>query len=251
MLISIITASYNSEKTIGKTINSILNQSSSNFEYIIIDGNSKDNTLSIIEKHEKDFIKKGIRFKWVSEPDKGIYDAWNKGISYAKGNWIGFLGSDDVYYPDALEKYENILKSHPNIDYVSSKVRLVNKGKLLRIISGKWQWKIFKHYMNVAHVGSLHSANYYKKYGIYNTKYKIAGDYEMLLRSQDSLKYLFMDEFTAEMEAGGLSNSLVKQVMLETRLAKNKSGKVNIIIANMDFVIAFLKIKIKKILKFV
>ena len=94
---TVITASFNSEKTIDKTIESLLNQNYTNFEYIIIDGNSKDSTLEIIKSFEQKFKEKNITYKFISEPDKGIYDAWNKGIKLSDGEWISFLGSDDYY----------------------------------------------------------------------------------------------------------------------------------------------------------
>lgn len=94
-LISIITSTYNCTSTLNDTINSILNQSYINLEYIIIDGNSTDGTIDIIKSSEQKFQKKKIVFKWISEPDKGIYDAWNKGLDKVTGDWIVFIGGDD------------------------------------------------------------------------------------------------------------------------------------------------------------
>jgi glycosyltransferase involved in cell wall biosynthesis len=96
--LSIITVSYNSERTISETIVSVLNQTSSDFEYILIDGNSQDNTVSLIKSFETDFLNRGINYKWVSEKDDGIYDAMNKGIKLASNSVIGFLNSDDYFH---------------------------------------------------------------------------------------------------------------------------------------------------------
>lgn len=247
MLISVITASYNSEKTIKKTLQSVLGQSINNFEHIVIDGKSSDNTVSIIKSFEKVYSEKNIPFKWISEEDNGIYDAWNKGIKIAEGEWISFLGSDDIYYSSALENYQQVIKANKdkNIDYISSKVKLVKDDKLIKTISGKWHWKTFRRYMNVAHVGSLHSRKFFVKFGLYDTTYKIAGDYEMLLRAKQSLKYYFLNEITAEMEDGGLSNSMVKTALKETRVAKVHTGNVSNYIAGFDQFVAFLKAKVK------
>lgn len=106
--VSIITASYNSEATLEATIESVYNQTYQDIEYIIIDGGSSDKTVSIIQKFEPLFSG---RLKWISEPDKGIYDAWNKGLEIATGEWIAFLGSDDIYLPDSIHKYMNVLIS--------------------------------------------------------------------------------------------------------------------------------------------
>ena len=100
-LFSIITVSYNSQQTITKTIDSVLNQTCKDFEYIIIDGNSSDNTISIIKSYEKKF---GNKLRWISEKDKGIYDAMNKGITLSMGDFIWLVNSDDWLEIDALNQ---------------------------------------------------------------------------------------------------------------------------------------------------
>ena len=143
---SIITATYNSEKTLERTIKSVLNQSYSNFEYIIIDGNSSDKTLYIIKKYEEEFTKKKLVFKYLSENDKGIYDAWNKGIDLASGEWISFLGSDDSYLPNALRLYFNEIEKREAINYISSQVNLTNEnGKILAVFGKKYDCGCYIH----------------------------------------------------------------------------------------------------------
>ncbi len=245
-MISIITASYNSSKTIEDTLISVLNQTYLEFEYIIIDGNSTDETLKIIEAYKPKFKEKKILFKVVSESDEGIYDAWNKGIMIAKGKWIGFLGSDDRYYENALKAYALLANMNNKIDYISSKVEVVSNKKVMKTIVGQWKWKTFKKYMNVAHVGSLHSSEYFKKYGLFNIDYKIAGDYEMLLRANDSLNYLFLDEITVEMDMGGISNNFIYQTLLETRRAKINTAKLNKFTTTIYFFWALFKATLKR-----
>ncbi|WP_418965060.1 glycosyltransferase, partial [Cetobacterium sp.] len=103
ILVSIVTVAYNSSKTIEKTIESVLNQSYKNIEYIIVDGESKDNTLEIIKKFQKNFENRGIKYKFISEKDNGIYDAMNKGISMCQGELVGMINSDDWYELDAVQ----------------------------------------------------------------------------------------------------------------------------------------------------
>lgn len=244
-MITIITATYNSEATIERTIESLLRQTMTVFEFIIVDGKSTDNTINLIKKYEETFKEKQIPLTVISEKDTGIYDAWNKGVINAKGDWIGFIGSDDRYYENALKKYKIIIDANRDLDYISSKVKVVKNDITTRIISGKWQWRIFKKYMNVAHVGSLHSKKYFEKYGLYSTKYKIAGDYEMLLRAKDGLKYMFLDEFTAEMDDGGLSNNQIYKTLIETKQAKINTGKTNSFVATIHFLWALIKAKLK------
>lgn len=103
MKVSIITVAYNSEDCIGRTIESVLAQTNNNFEYWIIDGKSKDRTVEIAESYREAMEQKGINYRIVSEPDKGIYDAMNKGIRLAQGDIIGLLNTDDTYEPDTID----------------------------------------------------------------------------------------------------------------------------------------------------
>lgn len=249
-IISIITASYNSEKTISKTLESLLNQSSKEFEFIIIDGNSKDNTVEIIKEYVPLFRQKNINIFWKSEKDSGIYDAWNKGLNLANGEWISFLGSDDILLPNAIEIYNNIAKkkSSKQLDLIHSKVEVTNNGKVIKVINGVWSWKIFKNHMNLAHVGALHNINYFKKYGVFDDSYKITGDYELLLRARDNLKCFYIDKITAQMGYGGISTTNVKKVFLETLKAKNETGKINTMICWFDYYVANFKYKMKNII---
>lgn len=249
-MLTIITASYNSEKTIRRTIESLLNQTNTQFEYIIVDGNSTDATVNIIQEFEEAFKSKRIVYKWISEPDKGIYDAWNKGLKMATGNWISFLGSDDYYLANALEIYIKAInrQEKDSMDFVYSEVKVVSGDKTLKTIRGNWSWSIFKRRMNIAHVGAFHSANYFKNYGLFDTSYKIAGDYEMLLRAGRVLKTLKVNEITAIMGADGVSNSNISKVLRETLRAKHETAGVNYIVCIIDYIWAMLKFKIKKIL---
>jgi glycosyltransferase involved in cell wall biosynthesis len=223
-LISIITATYNADKYLERTILSVLSQNYTNIEYIIIDGKSTDNTLSIINKYKSKISKV------ICESDKGIYDAWNKGLKIAKGEWIAFLGADDVYKSDAIYNYVAFLNKNlvGKPDYLSSKVQLINNNQKLQIIGKPWNWGKFRLYMTVAHVGSLHSRLFFEKYGIYNLDYKIIGDYEMILRAKGNLKALYLDAITVNMEIGGVSSNNINSVW-ETHRAVMKTGSTGIL----------------------
>ena len=252
MTITIITATYNSELTVKKTIDSILNQTIKDFEYIIIDGNSDDGTAQIIKDNEYRFKNSNITFKWVSEPDKGIYDAWNKGINLATGNWISFLGSDDYYTDKALEVYRDvILNKSNNIDLIYSNVDLIYKEKTIKKINGTWKWSVFRRYMNIAHVGAFHNRAYFDRYGLFNVDYKIAGDYELLLRAKEELKAFKIDFISAYMNDGGISNNNVNLAFRETMKAKINTARVPYLLCLYDFMLASIKYRIKIILKWV
>jgi len=246
--LTVIIATYNSERTLVNALNSLIKQTYSAFECIVIDGNSTDGTIEIIKNFEPIFNKKGIRFQWISEQDEGIYDAWNKGISLAKGDWISFLGSDDTYLPNALSEYAEGIARHPNYDLVYSNVRFVNGKKTVKVINGNWSWKTFRRYMNIAHVGSFSNRRYFEKYGLFDINYKICGDYEALLRVKDELKSYKIEHITAIMASGGTSTFDIKEAFKETLKAKNETAGVNIFICTLDYYWAFIKVYIKTVL---
>lgn len=249
LFLSVITVSLNSELTIEKTIQSVLNQNFTSFEYIIVDGNSTDSTVQIIKKYESKFHQKNIQFTWLSEPDTGIYNAWNKGLKLAKGNWISFLGSDDIYLENVLEKYASVILLNENADFIHSKVKLVHNNRVKYVISDTWKWNVFKRYMKIAHVGAFHNKKYFEKYGNFNENYKISGDYEMLLRAKNNLKTIFIDDFTAEMNDGGISNQNILKAFSEVRNAKISTANVLKPIAFLDFYFSLVKYYISAYLK--
>lgn len=249
---TIITSSFNSEKTIAKTIESVLNQEFKDYEYIIVDGKSVDNTINIIKKYEPLFKEKNISFQWISETDSGIYNAWNKGLKLATGNWISFIGSDDVYVDNSLEKYANIISRNQSADFIHSKVKIFDEGGFVREINKKWNWKQFKKSMNIAHAGAFHNKEYFRKYGSYNEDYKIAGDYEMLLRAKNELKTIFLDEFTVTMLEGGISGKMFLSAFKEAERAKTETASlrlVNVKFYSFQLLIRYFGGKILKQLK--
>lgn len=249
-LLSVVTVCYNSERTIEATIKSILNQTYINFEYIIVDGNSSDNTVKLITSFEDKFKEKGISFSWISEKDTGIYNAFNKGINLSKTDWVSFLGADDCYTIDALEIYSNvILNINSNVDFVFSNVEVINqKGEVIKKINNKWYWSKFKRYMDIAHVGAFHYKKYFLKHGFFNESFKISGDYELLLRAKSNLKTIKIEETTAKMSNGGVSNNQVILAFNETFKAKYTTANIGVFTCLLDYIIAIIKIYSKNVL---
>lgn len=202
--ISIIIATYNAAVTLRNCLNSIINQLTDEVEILIIDGNSNDDTQKIINEY-KQYIS-----YFVSEPDKGIYDAWNKGLLKVKGKYVMFIGSDDKLNNNSLAVYLTYLKNHQDMfyDLISSKRQMFDiKGNKVRVVGSIWSWPKCKKSMPISHPGALHSVNIFKKYGVYNINYKIAGDYELLLRCKDGIKTSFIDFISIEVSEGGISDS--------------------------------------------
>ncbi|MEN6453516.1 MAG: glycosyltransferase family 2 protein [Prolixibacteraceae bacterium] len=213
-LVTIITVVLNGEKTIGRTIRSVLGQSYLHLEYIVLDGGSTDGTISIIRKYENDG-----RLSWLSEPDGGIADAWNKGIGMASGELIGLINADDWYEEDALEK---ILRRRSNVPSVlCGNVRLWNSpGKFN---TKKSSIKGIRSQMTIWHPGMFCPREVYTRIGLYDTHLKIVMDYDFVVRCYlKGVPFEIIDDDIANMSFGGVSNRLISKSMKESLDIKNK-----------------------------
>lgn len=246
--LSIIIATYNSDKTLQTTLTSLLNQTYKHFEVIIVDGASKDKTIDIIERNEVEFSDLNISYQWISEKDFGIYDAWNKAIKKVNTNWISFLGSDDTYYPFALESYVNAINNSSNVNYFSSKVEIINKdNKVLKIIGKPFNYNQMSRYMNIGHVGSFHHIDLFNKNGDFDISFKIAGDYEFFLRCGHFINAGFMDKITVKMLNDGVSNQMINKVLRENLKIHLKYKRFSNLQSYFEFYLAHLKAILRKI----
>jgi glycosyltransferase involved in cell wall biosynthesis len=205
MKISIITVCYNSAATLEKTILSVAGQTYSDIEYIIVDGNSKDGTLNIIRSH-KDKIT-----QWMSEPDKGLYDAMNKGITMATGDLIGILNSDDTFYSNTVLAEIAAFLANNTIDAsVGNIMQHKEDGKVVRVYSSKyWTPKKLKIGFMPPHPSIFFKRELFQKYGDYELGFKIGADYELITRFflKNSISWKYSGITTTAMLVGGLSSS--------------------------------------------
>ena len=211
MKISLITVTYNSGKTISTTLESVLAQTNPNIEYIIVDGASQDDTVDIIKEYEPHF--KGM-LKWVSEPDKGLYDAMNKGIRMATGEVIGILNSDDFFTTnEILQQVADAFVADKELDAVYGDIHFVNPDNLDKCVR-YYSSKVFRRSLMKIGLMPAHPTFYLKRscfdqFGLYKTDYRIAADFEFLLRviykGRIRTKYLPLDMVT--MRTGGASTS--------------------------------------------
>jgi len=219
MKVSIITIAYNSSETIEDTIKSVVAQDYSNVEYVIIDGGSTDETLSIIDKY-KDSIS-----TIVSEPDKGIYDAMNKGVQNATGDIIGILNSDDIYANDSV--ISDIVKAIGSRDSVYADLVYVDRENTEKINrywqSGEYKDGLFKKGWMPPHPTFFLKKSCYDKFGTYNLKLKSAADYELMLRMlhKHKISVAYLPKIITKMRVGGQSN-----VTLKNRLKANKEDRM-------------------------
>jgi glycosyltransferase involved in cell wall biosynthesis len=203
--ISIITVCYNSATTIEKTILSVANQTYSNIEYIIVDGNSKDDTLAIVKKHE------GKISKWISEPDNGLYDAMNKGIAIATGDIIGILNSDDTFYSsNVIEKIADFHRENIIDASVGDIVQHTENGNIVRLYSSQyWNQKKLKMGFMPPHPSIFFKRELFDKHGKYELGFKIGADYELITRFflKNNITWEYSGITTTAMLVGGLSSS--------------------------------------------
>jgi glycosyltransferase involved in cell wall biosynthesis len=233
-LVTIITAVYNASDCIATCIESVLAQDYPNREHILIDACSKDGTLEIIRSYER-----RIDY-WISEPDKGIFDAWNKGLELARGEWIAFLGADDRYLPHALSTYMDLARTHPDALFLSSRAKLDHPSGHSPTFGGPWEWPRFSKAMTTVHVGSMHHRTLFERYGTFDISYRMAGDYEFMLRAGDSLTTAFTPEVTVIQRAGGESDSTAglheaRRAKVKARLATPLSSALYLWKASMRF----------------
>lgn len=178
MKFSIITVCYNSENTIERTIQSVLAQDYADIEYILVDGNSKDNTLNIIKKYEPEFMSKGIEYKYISEQDSGMYDAINKGIKMATGEIIAVLNSDDWYEKDAIGSVMQSV-SEGDADIYMGAINVINGSQIIKKYAKDKKYKTSRDFN---HPAMFVRTECYEQVGLYRLG-NIHNDYEWYLRA--------------------------------------------------------------------
>lgn len=214
MKVSIITATYNSSAYISDCVKSVNDQTYNNIEHIIIDGASKDNTIDIIKS-----IPNRVT-KIVSEPDKGIYDAMNKGISLATGDLIGILNSDDFFTSEDVISAIVFAFENNDIDAVYGDVHYVNPENLNKCVryysSAVFKPSLFKFGLMPAHPSFYVKRSCYEKYGVYSLDYQIASDFDLLVRFLHihKIKYKYLKKDFVTMRNGGVSTKNLNSKMI-------------------------------------
>lgn len=205
MKVSIITVTYNSAATLQDTLESVKRQDYPNIEHILVDGASKDGTVSIIKSYPH-------VAKYVSEKDRGLYDAINKGILMSTGDVIGILNSDDFFpHNKVISNMVNLFKAQ-DVDAVFGDIAFVRPENLTRVVrhysSKRFHPRKFKYGYMPAHPSFYVKRRFYEEYGLYKLDYKIAADYELLMRFMhtNKLKYAYNPEVMVHMRTGGVSN---------------------------------------------
>lgn len=213
MKFSLVTVTFNSSSTLPDTLKFVLNQTYSDIEYIIVDGASKDNTVSIVKEYEPLFQG---RMKWISEPDKGLYDAMNKGIRMATGNVVGILNSDDLFMDNKV--LADVASAFDEqTDAIFGNLYFVNQEDVEQIVR-VWKgspYKSFKSGWHPAHPTFYVRREVYEKYGVFDTTFDVSADFELMLRliEKHGIRTKYLDRYMVRMRMGGESTGTIKNII--------------------------------------
>jgi len=238
-LVSIVTVVFNGEKHLEQTIQSVLSQTYPNVEYIIIDGASTDNSVSIIKKYSDQLAY------WISEPDKGISDAFNKGIHKATGEIIGLINADDWFEIDAIEKVVDAIKNH---DVVYGNMAYWKNGSKDVIVHGRHDY--LNNEMTVNHPTVFVKKKCYEQYGYFDTAYHFAMDYDFLLRLKiNNCRFIHIPDVLSNMRWEGASDTQWYKACKESLKIKNKYLPHKKVLNNIYFLKQVSAIVISKFLQ--
>jgi len=210
MKISLVTVTFNSANTLQDTIDSVMRQDYKDIEYVIVDGASKDGTVDVIHANANRLAK------WISEPDRGIYDAMNKGLRMTTGDVVGIINSDDFYHDTTVLSAVAKAFEDPAIDAVFGDLVFVDPANLTKVVrkysSRNWHPGKFALGFMPAHPTFFVRRKYYEQFGLFKTDYKIAADYELLIRFLyvHKLRYRYLPITMVTMRKGGVSSNGIR-----------------------------------------
>ncbi len=246
MKLSIITTSFNSEKTIGDTIKSVLAQNYPDIEHIFIDGGSTDGTLEIVKKYESEYKSSGRTTKVISEKDAGMYDAMNKGIGLATGDIIGILNSDDFYASNnvietVVNEFEKSGLGDTGADCVWGDLVYVDRSDTDKVVrtwkSSSYVTGSFQKGWHPPHSTFFVKKWVYEKYGVFRTDLSTSADYELMLRfiEKNRVSSSYIPQIFVKMRVGGASNKSYWR-WIKANFGCYKAFKLNGLKINASFV---------------
>lgn len=227
--VSIIIATYNASRTLPACLASIRDQRASGIEVIVVDGASTDGTAAVVREYGD------IVDIWHSEPDDGLYDAWNKGVQRARGDYIAFLGADDALRPGAGARMLELARS--SADLVSFRGQVVGPdGRVLGVIGRQWTYRGIARRMEICHPGALHARRLFDHAGLFDPQYRIAADYEWMLRLPASTSATYVPDVLVRIADGGVSRSRRIATMKEYWRIQSRCPRLGPVWASWVFV---------------
>ena len=227
--VSVIVAALNAAASLPRCIDSVSNQDGVTTELIVIDGGSQDRTAQILQGST------GSVDYWESEPDRGVYHAWNKALRRATGTWVCFLGADDRLAEPTTLKSLVEAGEREEAGLVCSRVRYEAFEKSGDLVIGQpWSWSKMVSFMCVAHPGLLHRRTLFEQLGEFSEEYRIAGDYEFLLRLGEKVSAAFVDEVSVNVGGAGLSSD-TPGTLREVRLIQSRHPEIGPVKAAFNY----------------
>jgi glycosyltransferase involved in cell wall biosynthesis len=223
----------NSRPTLARALESVLQQEYPCVEHVVVDGMSSDGTVELIREYEERFHSMGLGFRWVSEPDGGIYDAMNKGVARATGDAIGILNSDDFYEPGTFQAIADAFASHPDAGIAYGYLRVLMEGEEILIYRYRYERYLqslrFRIYSATQHPTCFVRREVYQKIGVFDVQFSVAADHDFLLRaSKAGVKFLAVDRVIANFTAGGVSQQMDDHELHRQRYeVLNKNGMIS------------------------
>lgn len=249
-LFSIVTVCYNSGKTIERTIKSVLAQDFRDYEYIIVDGASKDNTMDVVLRYEPLFEG---RMRYTSEPDRGIYDAFNKGIKQAQGEYVWIVNSDDFMDSNALSKLKDVAEAQKGEKVIIEGVaRLVQRDGQVKLSTLSTEESRLKNYrkklLGITHPSSVFSRRVYEEVGLYDDAYYILADKDIYIRSyEQGVKFVTINQPITTMSWGGISTNLQHKKWLKDQWRASRkfgNGRIDTIMIFGGFLKLYFRLRL-------
>lgn len=238
-LVSVVTIAKNCAQSLDRTIRSVAGQTFRNYDYAVIDGGSVDASVEIIKANQEAITS------WVSEPDRGIGDAFNKGIIRTRGKWIIFMNAGDCFADSGvLAILSETLSKSDSVDIVHGEVRQIDKdGVCVRTVGGPLNRRKFNFHMAIPHQAIFHNRDFFNCYGLFDESYKIAMDYELLTRKKN-LRTSYVALPVASTELGGVSQQNYRKLILEMRKIRGKNIAPNGLLSDGRYFLTYAKISV-------
>ena len=218
--LSILVATWNCAHQLEQFLESLATQTWSDWELLLLDNASSDGTAELVESFQQRFPS--WRVRWSSEPDSGIYDAWNRGLDLARGEYLCFIGADDTFL-DAMSLECIVALTVTQADLITARNAYCNsQGRLLRHWGFGWQWKRMRQSMNIAHPGMLVRRELFSQNGPFDPTFRICGDYEWFLRLPANLRTVHTSDSVLRVVQAGVSHTRIAQVYAETFRAQRR-----------------------------
>ena len=220
--LSILVATWNAADLLAQFLDSLLQQSWTDWELLLLDNASTDSTMDVVERCRERLLTPQ-RLIWSSEPDHGIYDAWNRGLRLAQGHYFSFIGADDCFF-DARSLERIAALTITGADLITARnAYYAPDGRFLRFWGSAWNWGRMRQSMNIAHPGLLARRELFEQIGSFDNRFRICGDYDWFLRLPPDLRTVHSSDSILKVVQAGVSHTRIAQVYSETFQAQRRT----------------------------